>query len=167
MLHIKQKNKGIGLLELMLSLAVIGILIVMVTIYYKPASQAGNINQAINMLQAIQSAGQRWLLTNDIYDKDPLSDFVDRNFLPNSFSSNMTNPWGGKLTIERYKNDPSALSVEMDNLPTEACQALVTQAASLTCKSGNSKKPSISCDTDKKTGIISFTIILFSQCPTQ
>ncbi len=163
MLHIKQKNKGIGLLELMLSLAVIGILIVMVTIYFKPTSQAANINQAINMLQAIQSAGQRWLLTNDTYSTDPLSDFVDRNFLPNSFSSNMTNPWGGKLTVDRYKKDPSALSVEMDNLPIEACQALVTQAASLTCKSDDSTY--ISCDTDKKTGSNTFTILLPSQCP--
>lgn len=166
MLCIKQKNKGIGLLELMLSLAVIGILIVMVTIYFKPTSQAANINQAINILQAIQSAGQRWLLTHDDYstkDNNIIKELVDRNFLPKSFLD-MNNPWGGKLTVDHAD---STLSVKMDNLPTEACQALVTQAASLTCKSDDPKNPSISCDTDKKTSVTSFTIILFSQCPTQ
>ena len=165
MLDVKQ-NKGIGLLELMLSLAVIAILLIMATIYFKTTSQAKNVNSAIDMLQALQTSGQRWLLTNPTYNEDVITDFVNRNYLPASFADNI-NPWGGELTVTG--NNPSGsqtflgpwLHVSMDNIPNEACNALKVQATPLTC---DNTPNYINCSPTNNNNS-TFSINLPSACP--
>jgi prepilin-type N-terminal cleavage/methylation domain-containing protein len=53
--------KGVGLLELMLSLAVIGVLMVMVVRWYTKFQSDRKINDTVAMLQAAQGASLRWL----------------------------------------------------------------------------------------------------------
>lgn len=56
----KKNNKGIGLLELMLALAIIAILLVMATRYYMSASLNSRINQAGDALTSLPAAGECW-----------------------------------------------------------------------------------------------------------
>jgi type II secretory pathway pseudopilin PulG len=170
---LKHNNKGIGLLELMLSLAIIAILIIMVTRYFSPASQSQQTNDTVDMIQAIATAGQRWLLTNDTYSTGPnqvLTDFVDRNYLPDSFL-HLQDAWGGPVTVTGNNPDSNDthfagpyLSIQMTNLTQEACNTLQLKAVSLTCGPSSDY---ISCQSGggQQTSF-NFTINVPSTCPS-
>jgi len=169
---LKRTNKGIGLLELMLSLAIIAVLIIMVTRYFNPASLAQQTNDSVDMIQAVATAGQRWLLTNDTYSTGPnqvLTDFVDRNYLPASFS-NLQDAWGGTVTVTGNNPDSNDahfvgpyLNVQMTNLTQEACNTLQAKCVSLTCGSDSNY---ISCQSGGgQQANFTFIINVPSSCP--
>lgn len=170
---LKRTSKGIGLLELMLSLAIIAVLIIMVTRYFSPASLAQQTNDTVDTIQAIATAGQRWLLTNDTYSTGPnqvLTDFVARNYLPDSFL-NLQDSWGGDVTVtgnNSGSNDAHFagpyLSVQMTNLTQEACNTLQAKCVSLTCGSGSDY---ISCQSGGgPQASFTFIINVPSTCPS-
>ena len=95
----RRRQSGIGLLELMLSLAIIAILLIMATRYYQSASESNKINQAVDMFSAINGAVQNYKL-----DSDPLgvnvAALTDGGYLPPNYGSGtVNNPWGGSVQV--------------------------------------------------------------------
>ncbi|MCK4608097.1 MAG: prepilin-type N-terminal cleavage/methylation domain-containing protein [Gammaproteobacteria bacterium] len=110
-----KKQQGIGLLELMLSLAIIAILLVMATRYYLSASTSSDINQVVSDLGALTSCAANWSNTNGpSFDKSTITgssgfelttDCGDTGLFPTTridSNGDMITPWG-TATI-----DPSA-----------------------------------------------------------
>jgi len=105
----KQKNKvlnkkqiGIGLLELMLSLAIISVLLVMATRYYMSTSLNSRINQTLNSVLGLPAAAECWLgsssNTSGNYTGFDLSIIAGAD---KCFPSNMVS---GKLLVTPYGN---------------------------------------------------------------
>lgn len=107
------KNKGIGLLELMLSLAIIAILLIMATRYYQSASSSQKVSQAVDMFAALKSAAQNYHnsqgQTGDYASK--VGQLVVAGYLPASYldggpsaptsasPSAVSSPWGTAIGV--------------------------------------------------------------------
>ena len=155
MIHNKQKSAGIGLLELMLSLGVIAVLLVMATIFFKPASQSQKVSEAISHIQAIDSAANRWSLTHaNFNDVDShFNVFINFGLLPAYFADDYINPWGGNITVDKAQD--ILLQIKMDQIPAAACKDLTFKLQSLLCEDQTA-----TCD-DNST----ITIPLYHPCP--
>ncbi|KPJ67974.1 MAG: hypothetical protein AMJ43_00725 [Coxiella sp. DG_40] len=159
-MSLKHNDEGIGLLELLLSLVIISVLLTMAFRFFKPTNLSQRSNEAIDMIQAVATAEQRWLMTNNEDPGDVLQTFVERGFLPNSFL-NAKNPWGGDLKItwnepDKQKHLGPYIQIVMPNLSSQACNTLSAKGTKLVCKSSTEY---IQC----KDG--EFTINLDSICP--
>lgn len=120
MMRMVKRTKGIGLLELMLSLAIIAVLLIMATRYFQGARSNQQINQAIQAFQDVYAACSQAQL------QDPGSDckiptLVSAGYLSagyqaaSSATTNPMNPFGGDLTASITSG---ALSVVMTDVPT-------------------------------------------------
>lgn len=126
-------QKGIGLLELMLSLAIIAILIVMVTRYYTTTRASEQVNEAAQEIIALYAAGQSWLQSQPAFAGDMLTKFVLDGSVPKDFADG--NPWGGTIKAT-VGSTPTSLNMELSEVPQAACQNL---KARVTEKIANAK----------------------------
>lgn len=119
----RHNQRGIGLLELMLSLAIISVMLLMATRYYKSADQGQKVSNAISMITGIAGAGAQYLNTHPAKkatDLD-LKVLTDDGFLSKEFST-MNNPWGG--TIKVSGGDSGLVTITMDKVPGGPCRIL-------------------------------------------
>lgn len=123
---VKYKQNGIGLLELMLSLAIIAILLVTATSYYVTTRLNEQIDEAAEMVVAVYSAGQSWLQSHDDFSTASIANFVADGSLPSNFASKTgsANPWGGDITVTGQKSS-AVLGVTMTAIPQTACLNLL------------------------------------------
>lgn len=136
-----KKEFGIGLLELMLSLAIIALLLVTATRYFSNVNTSRKVNEAVRMLQVVIGAVDQWQWTNkDVSDakinKDTL---VKLGMLPKRFEDDASNPWGGQLNIASYF--AKTAKITLTNVPKKPCYALrkLMEEHKLegSCKGGN------------------------------
>jgi Tfp pilus assembly protein PilE len=120
-----RRAKGIGLLELMLSLAIIAILLVMATRYYLSASLASDVNEVVSNIQAVEGCLANWR-PKKLTDFT-LSTCVTNGWFPEASASgdNMVTPWGN-ATITTSLTDITIAVIAKTN----------KQAASLYSKLG-------------------------------
>lgn len=108
---ILKRIRGIGLLELMLSLAIIAILLIMATRYYQSASASQKLSQAVDMYAAIKGAANNYYNSQSQSGQyaDTIAELVMAGYLPPSYLDNDVASSGGKSTISSPWN--SAISV--------------------------------------------------------
>jgi len=110
------KQNGIGLLELMLALAIIAMMMVAASKYYKSTQLANRVQSAVESMQILYAASERYVLDGGIYSSagdlvaDPLK---SRGYLPQDF----VGPWGS--SIEAYKIDDTHLQARILYVPYE------------------------------------------------
>ncbi|MFN7097282.1 MAG: type II secretion system protein [Gammaproteobacteria bacterium] len=134
------RQKGIGLLELMLSLAIIAILLIMATRYYQSASNSNNMNNAVDMVNAVRAGVKSYLSSNiGSADYPTITALQQNGYLPQAYSAPSTaNPWGGPICIMAATTTATACpssaatvtmadtySVSISGLPTN--QDFITQ----------------------------------------
>ena len=118
-INLRLKQRGIGLLELMLSLAIISILLVMATRYYKAARQAQQVNDAISLVQAIAGATANWVIGEDGYSSlQSIDTLVNQGYLP---TGSQRDPWQGKTEVIGAGN---TVKVTLGDVPYAACLSL-------------------------------------------
>ncbi len=123
-----KSQRGIGLLELMLSLAIIAILLVMATRYFASARQGQQVASAVSLLQAIMAATNNYAIANgnSASSLTGLSQLIKGNYLPAGMSN--TGPWGGQVTVSYSSQSgyPAAVSVTIPNVSSSgACAELI------------------------------------------
>lgn len=157
------KQKGIGLLELMLSLAIIAILLIMATRYYQSASNSQAISQALDMMNAVKSGVKNYMNSNlNSATLPSVATLVTNGYLPASYGSSASvnataNPWGGMICVEAGGSGSSCsaglgassyFNVDMTGIPVSICNQLserlnstinssVGEAVNNGCSSGN------------------------------
>ncbi len=119
-LNSRRGQRGIGLLELMLSLAIISVLLVMATRYYKAADQGQKISNAISLVSGIAGAAAQYLSTHPGQEVS-LKVLVESNYLPNNFLT-ITSPWGTALEL----SGKGTVTVTMKAVPKDPCTILKT-----------------------------------------
>ena len=121
-------NKGFGLLELMLSLAVIVAILLVAGRYYQVTSTSRSVNEAGNIVQAIYTASTTYYDNiGDLPKDDLMTVLTDNALLPDNFShTDFKNPWGGSVKVETSK-DLKSITIKMSDLPDKACNNLAAQ----------------------------------------
>ncbi len=113
--------KGISLLEVLLSLAIIAIILILATRYFLLAESYSQVNQTLTTIENINAAAQRWKLSHDDFSDISMQSLIDRNLLPESSQNNL---WGGKNDIEAADNN-SQYTVIIHGIPQPACLNLL------------------------------------------
>lgn len=122
----KAKTQGISLLELMLALAIIGIILVAAMRYYTVTRASQQVNEAAEMVTAVYDAGASWIQFNNDFSKANITAFTKDASLPANFTNPNINPWGGSVTAGPGKT-PTTLVVGLANLPVTACNDLAAK----------------------------------------
>ena len=123
------KNKGIGLLELMLSLAIIAVLLIMATRYFKTAETSQQVEEAAKMVTAVYTAGDSWMQDHSQFgSQNMMGTFAKLGWVPKDFANATTkpNPWGGEITAQAGAT-PKILKVGLSKVPQDACQNLAAR----------------------------------------
>ncbi|MBI5447772.1 MAG: type II secretion system protein [Gammaproteobacteria bacterium] len=138
-MHVIKSQRGIGLLELMLSLAIIAILLVMATRYFGSARQGQQVAQAISMVQAISAASQNYFVANS-------NSMAGVSAILASGNSYLVNPpkngpWGGSVKVSADSGNASAVDITIPNVPdAAACTSLMSALGTESAQ--NAKAPS-------------------------
>lgn len=138
---IAKQQRGISLLEVLLSLTIIFIILLMATRYYETTEASAKANESIRMLNAVAAAADDWFVTYKTYrsadgkvaiTKQALIDMGD---LPAAFGgTNTANPWGGEITI--VPKDSTHVTIGFTKVPHAEClnlKALMAQRMTGNC----------------------------------
>ncbi|MAZ39533.1 MAG: hypothetical protein CMF49_05375 [Legionellales bacterium] len=142
-MKLRKKNAGIGLLELMLSLAIIAVLLIMATRYYSSASDAQKIQASVDMINAVRAAVGNYVAGEGVPSSPPsITTLVASGYLPESFGSTSTavetsNPWGSSIATN--PSGSNGFEVLLDTGNADTCQAVLAKinATSSTSSAGN------------------------------
>lgn len=119
-----KRLKGIGLLELMLSLAIIAILLVMATRYYGITNRSQQVNQSVTEIAAIEGAIANWKSNKTDYQNLSLSELNRLGLLANQDASGV-NTWGGTVTVGPNSQDNNKTAqITLADIPDWACENL-------------------------------------------
>lgn len=116
------KQAGIGLLELMLSLAIIAVLLVMATRYYESALLGERANTEVGILQAMRGAAAQYSAGQPTYDNVTFSNLAKSGLIPKALESSIkVGPWGGNLDVTGAGQQ---LTVKDSLVPGGACDII-------------------------------------------
>lgn len=126
-----RKQAGIGLLELMLSLAIIAILLIMAVRYYRNSNEAQKISNTISVASGVIGAQIQYASFN----QGKFAPDLKTLNLPDNLNSN---PWGGTVS---YTFQDTAFVINFPNVPPDICanillKSLTGSGASVSCTGG-------------------------------
>ena len=109
-----RRQKGIGLLELMLTISILSVMLILSVAYYQSVSSSQKITQANAMIADIYAASKDYVKTPDA-NKLGLIVLETSGLLSNYYTYN---PWGGI-----FKVDPDGVGVRisMTNVNEDDC----------------------------------------------
>ncbi len=140
-----QKQRGIGLLELMLSLLVIAALIFLVTRYFTTTSENLKVSQAEEIINTLSKASYHYLEGQPNFKNISLTQLVQLGLIPNTFAD--TNPWRGAIDI-KPSSDNANVVITLTGLPAASCNNLKEKLQ----KQGTN----LQCSGQTEGGIVSF-----------
>jgi prepilin-type N-terminal cleavage/methylation domain-containing protein len=111
------RQKGVGLLELMLSLAIIALVMIMATRYFSVTQDQQKVTQTLQMVSNALQAVHTWGGDSTQYTapKALLGVLVDAQLLPAAYKGNL-NPWGGEFDL-KGKASPYLLELHLGSIP--------------------------------------------------
>ena len=125
----RQYERGIGLLELMLSLAVIAILLVMATRFFGVTHRAQVLNHASKDMAFILASIQNWQGAHPNYEGLSYAALAEQGLAPDDISADGVLPtWGGceaaKLVITAQGPNLGQAQVAFEGIDGRVCQGL-------------------------------------------
>jgi hypothetical protein len=124
MYYISRNNyNGIGLLELMLSLAIIASVLLMATRYFIQANAANKVTETTQIIGTLVNASFKWLEAEPNFENLDLDKLVDAKLLPEDWR-NKKDPWGRLIKISHYAGSEDFQTIEVTILgaPKTACE---------------------------------------------
>jgi prepilin-type N-terminal cleavage/methylation domain-containing protein len=144
MKFLKTLQKGISLLEVMLSLSIIAIILVMATRYFFTANNSQRINESVQQVNGLVGAFNAYRNANGNYNvgTDPLTTLVNGSYfpvqgagctgtVPNVSACTLTNPWGNDVVIGTTRNQGVTINYNTDSATT--CNRLAATIADSAC----------------------------------
>lgn len=144
----KMFQKGISLLEVMLSLSIIAVILVMAVRYYSVANQSNNNNIALELLENLQSAVHQFKTINGSYTNLSTDSLCFYELVPPKNMTGCPNPC--TVTASSTCTIPSPLggdnitvaasgstgNIVAAGLPSGPCNLLQSDIDGATCASG-------------------------------
>ncbi|MCH9770086.1 MAG: prepilin-type N-terminal cleavage/methylation domain-containing protein [Gammaproteobacteria bacterium] len=97
-----KKQRGISLLEVLLSLSIIAIILIMATRYFFVANENKNVNQVRAQIGALLAATQLWKGSNPSYENLSLEQLISTGDFPSSANvknNKLYDPWGDEIML--------------------------------------------------------------------
>ena len=117
-------QKGISLLEVMLSLSIIAIILVMATRYFFSANTSQKVNQEVIQIHTLSSAIEKWKATSGAADYSTVSLVAVAPMDPNWDGTNLKSLWGDNITLAPGATS-STYTIEMPLPSASICSSLV------------------------------------------
>jgi len=124
MYYISRNNcRGIGLLELMLSLAIIASVLLMATRYFIQASAANKVTETTQIIGTLVKASFQWLEAEPNFKNLDLNKLVEAKLLPEDWQ-NKKDSWGEAIKISPYggSHDFQTIEIVISGAPKTACE---------------------------------------------
>lgn len=124
------RQAGMTLIEVIASLAVVGVVVVGALSLYANANSSQSSTQTLKDLIAIRSAVQQLYLGQGSYGVGNLNaPLITANKIPSTLTvsgSTLTTPFGGTLTAT---GATTAITLALTNVPADICTSLLTNAS--------------------------------------
>lgn len=123
LLSTKYKNRGIGLLELMLSLLIIAVIIFTATRYFEVTNENLRVAQAENMINNIVDASYKWVQGQPNFSGISMDVLIKQTqLLPSNY---YFTPWkNGIFSVVVSSQDPQKILIQAWNIPVRSCNNL-------------------------------------------
>lgn len=119
-------QRGISLLELLLSLVVITAILFAATRYFSITSENLKVTQAEEMINNVANASFQWVQGYpDFSSLISIQTLIDAKLLPDNYSSITINPWRGSITVRGWPYDTSYVQIIMNGVPVASCKNLL------------------------------------------
>lgn len=117
----KKNQRGMGLLELMFTLAIIAVLLLVAVKYYRVVRIGASSDEAVKKIMNIVAASERWGAghSGSFSEITGINKLTEAGLLPEDFS---TNEWGGKIDVKALSS--SKIRVSIDQLSSQVCYNL-------------------------------------------
>lgn len=117
----KKNQRGMGLLEIMLALAIIALLLLGAVKYYQSVRVAARSDEAAKKVLNIVAASERWSAAHqgNFSEISGIDKLMEAGLLPEGFSKN---EWGGEVNVKALSSDK--IQISMSELPQEVCYNL-------------------------------------------
>lgn len=121
-----KRQRGISLLEVMLSLAIIAVILTMAARYFGVVTRDSQLNQTIQLVGEVSQGVSKCATMGDgcVISTATLADMAAPayGYLSPSTAALSTNPFGGSFSY-----DPATQTLTIGGLPTEACTKLAAR----------------------------------------
>lgn len=125
-----KKHQGITLLEIILVIVVISIILMLTLRYFVFTNNDFNVTRAVTQIQALDQASDQWLEAQRQTDfAGPSSETVvsieklkEAGLIA---ASDTKNPWGGEITVSPSSDDPTYVTITVEDIPKQACFNLI------------------------------------------
>lgn len=121
--YVRNNCRGIGLLELMLSLIIIASVLLMATRYFIQASAANKVTETTQIIGTLVDASFKWLEAEPDFKNLDLNKLVEAKLLPEDWRDKK-DPWGGSIKISPYGGSQNYQTIEVmiSGAPKTACE---------------------------------------------
>ena len=126
----RQNCRGIGLLELMLSLAVIAILLVMATRFFGVTQRAQELNHAAKDVAFMMAGVHNWQAGRSNFSGISMADLMAQGLAPDDVNHDGVLPaWGGcegsKVTLQAGGVQSAHVDIALSDISQAICEGLV------------------------------------------
>lgn len=147
--------RGAGLLELMLTLVISGLVLLGVLRYVQVAERHVRLTRAVSMVHTLVDSGYRWLETmvpGAVGQRNIIPDMAQSYYIPERYADPKANPWHAAMTmqVQQQGDQLHRLHVVLEGLSVQDCEQLKHRlydvAQSLACHEGSLGKYRLSGD---------------------
>ncbi len=132
-----KRNAGVTMMELLVWIAVAGIILAGVIVTFQKVLGGNKTNTAQTQLMELQTGIRNlWANTNDFGTGDLTATLKSANQLPATMidGANVVNPWGGSVTVT---GATAQFTIQFNGVPTDACTKLSLVSAANTAGAGS------------------------------
>lgn len=123
LLKIGRKQRGISLLEVMFSLAVISVILLGATRYYRSTNESQRVQQGVALVNALNSAAASWQGSRSSFEGVDVAKLKDEGLLPKNFDAIDGSPWGTAVQVTANA-DRAKVDITLAGIPVESCRNL-------------------------------------------
>jgi Tfp pilus assembly protein PilV len=119
------------LIEVMLSLSIMAIIILAATRYFAVTESVKKVNDAVQIVQNIFAAGERWTTTHRSYSNNDGSDMTLQDLIDRGLPERIKyNPWGGEVAVT---GSDTNLTIALEDITKGSCLNLANKLRGSSC----------------------------------
>lgn len=134
-----QSQKGLSVLEVLFSLAIMSVIFaIVINYYYKQNKFYVEVSKAATQIQQLASLSYEWQTAQSQTDFSGISLTTLQNagLLPEKDKYSQIDPWGGMIDISKDDDDSKYVKITLAKVPKEQCANLMNRMAQTAHRQG-------------------------------